>query len=137
MSVESEKLAREWLKKAHGDLIVACLLIENQQIQLDAGVYHSQQAAEKALKAALTWRELVFPKTHDLKILLRLLLPVEPSLGTHESGCEKLTPYAIQFRYPGDLEHPPEAEAKEALAYASRIVEKVDRILQTEENIQG
>jgi len=72
MSPESLILAGAWLKKASSDLAAASILIHGEQKHLDVGSYHCQQAAEKAIKAYLTARETLFPKTHSLEQLLDL-----------------------------------------------------------------
>jgi HEPN domain-containing protein len=48
---------RQWLIKSQRDLKAAYVLIKNEESLLDAVVYHCQQAAEKALKAYLTYQE--------------------------------------------------------------------------------
>lgn len=44
--------------------------------------FHCQQAAEKYLKAFLTWHGVEFPKTHDIGVLLDLVETVAPELAT-------------------------------------------------------
>ena len=57
--------AADWLARAKGDLVLA-------EMPLPAGAFyedlcfHTQQAAEKALKAVYRHRELTFQYTHDL-----------------------------------------------------------------------
>ena len=48
----------------------------------DAACFHSQQTVEKYFKARLCEAGAVFPKTHDLVALLKLLLPMEPLWST-------------------------------------------------------
>jgi len=125
------RLVAAWLAKAEEDLAVACLLIRAEKRLLGAGVYHCQQAAEKALKAWLTAQSKVFPKTHDLEVLLHLAanggesLPGELSVA----ACE-LTPLATVFRYPGDLAIPSQAEAVSALEQAELLLQHVRAGLQ-------
>jgi len=61
--------------------------------------FHSQQAAEKLLKALLSHHSISFSKTHDLQELMELAEaarhPVPRDLGT----VDELTPFAVQFRY--------------------------------------
>ena len=125
MSAESEALARSWMVKAKGDLAVARLLIEGSEPHLDSGVYHCQQAAEKSLKALLTLDENLFPKSHNLRILLDLVLPRHPELSTLVNACIVLTPYATEFRYPGDIFEPDRSEAVEAFHHAEGILNAV------------
>ena len=125
MSAESESLANSWMVKAKGDLAVARLLVEGSEPHLDSGVYHCQQAAEKALKALLTLDETIFPKSHNLRILLDLVLPRHPELSTLVNACIVLTPYATEFRYPGDIFEPDRSEAVEAFHHAEDILNAV------------
>jgi len=61
--------------------------------------FHAQQSAEKALKAWLSLRGTPYPKTHDLRVLLRLLeLNKEPGWEQHVEIVD-LTDFAVQFRY--------------------------------------
>jgi HEPN domain-containing protein len=61
--------AAAWLQKAGQDLrrVERCLADEPPDVE-DA-LFHCQQAAEKALKAFLTWHDQPFKKTHDLAAL--------------------------------------------------------------------
>jgi HEPN domain-containing protein len=129
MSAASDTLARSWLAKAQGDMAVARILIEGGEPHLDAGVYHCQQAAEKALKALLTLDEIPFPKSHNLRSLLDLTLPQHPELSGLAKACILLTPYATEFRYPGDAFAPDPSEAADALLLAQRIVTAVTALV--------
>ena len=65
--------------------------------------FHSQQCAEKYLQARLSEAGLNVPKTHDLVILLQLLLAVEPLWTSFAPTLRRLNDYAVKFRYPGHL----------------------------------
>ena len=116
MSDGRAQLVAAWWAKAEEDLAVATLLIRTEKRLLSAGVYHCQQAAEKALKAWLTAQDRVFPKTHDLEVLLHLAAGDESVVpeGVRVAARE-LTPLATVFRYPGDLAIPTWVEAESAL----------------------
>ena len=58
-----QRLVLAWLAKADDDLRAARLLILEENALHAAGVYHCQQAAEKAIKAWLTCHDILFPKT--------------------------------------------------------------------------
>jgi len=108
-----------WLKKAREDLLVA----ENELDKVVwASVFHSQQAAEKALKALLIALGVKPPRTHEIEHLLYLLQ--KEGLNTDEiSEAGRLTDYAVEARYPDFEEEPNEEEAKEALSLARKTVE--------------
>lgn len=84
-------------------------------------MFHAQQAAEKSLKAFLTWHDIPFRKTHDLRELFDLCVSVDSSFETLRDPSEGLTPYAWRFRYPGGTEEPTRQEAHEALAIAQEV----------------
>jgi len=62
--------ARSWLIKASQDLDASAWLLESPQALYGTVGFHCQQAAEKTLKAYLTWHEQVFEKTHSLVALV-------------------------------------------------------------------
>ncbi len=59
---------RQWLARGRDDLELAESAVREatRPFMRDAA-FHCQQAAEKALKAFLTWHDLPFPKVHDLE----------------------------------------------------------------------
>ncbi len=68
MNEEKRIEIQRWLIKSQRDLGSARRLMEGDEPYLDTAVYHCQQAAEKALKAFLTYHDIVFEKTHDLRV---------------------------------------------------------------------
>jgi HEPN domain-containing protein len=127
MSPESLELANAWLTKAKSDLATAKLLIEGNERYLDTGSYHCQQAAEKAIKAWLTAVEVVFTKTHSLEILVKLCIPSEPGFQQFLNHAIELTPFATEFRYPGEELEPLQEEASRALSLADDITTWISR----------
>jgi len=121
MEDRKQQLVFAWLAKAKNDLEAARLLIVDEKRLLDIGVYHCQQAAEKALKAWLTSRDIVFPKTRSLEDLLRLCVPSASGFSQFQHHAEELTPLAIAYRYPGDASVPDMKLASRALVLAEEI----------------
>ncbi|MFZ3071913.1 MAG: HEPN domain-containing protein, partial [Thermodesulfobacteriota bacterium] len=109
------KVVAEWLRKADADMRVAEHLAAEQSTFPDAIAFHSQQAAEKYLKAFLTWRQVAFPKTHDLEEILDLVETVDKDLSASLRDAITLTPYGVDLRYPGDRPDATIDEAREAL----------------------
>jgi HEPN domain-containing protein len=68
---------------------------------------------EKYLKARLEEGSLNAPKTHDLIVLLQLLLPIEPLWASFAPALRRLNDYAVKFRYPGHVAT--RTDAREAL----------------------
>ncbi len=91
----------------------------------DHACFHAQQGAEKYLKARIEEVDLMAPKTHDLKKLLKLILPLEPLWAALLTPLSALSEYAVEFRYPG---HSASADdMKEALMHA-KVVRKEVRL---------
>ncbi|MDT7778696.1 MAG: hypothetical protein QOC99_1208 [Acidobacteriota bacterium] len=93
----------EWITKAEGDFMTAEReLAVALNPNYDAVCFHAQQCAEKYLKARLQEAGMQFGKTHDLTVLLNLLLPIEPGWGALLSDLQTLSTFAVAYRYPGD-----------------------------------
>lgn len=60
----------QWLQKADHDLLSAERLFNGDPPLLDTAVYHCQHAAEKAIKAYLTLKDVPFENVHDLTVLV-------------------------------------------------------------------
>jgi len=110
----------KWMEKAIRDHKLAKLALKEGLY--DESAFHSQQAAEKALKALLTALGIQPPKTHEIDILLVLLqkkgVNIEPILH-----ARTLTRYAVEARYSDFGEEPSPEEAEEALRTAEKVVE--------------
>jgi HEPN domain-containing protein len=112
---------RSWLSKASQDLDASAWLLESPQALYGVVGYHCQQAAEKTLKAFLTWHELEFEKTHSLVALVGLCLPISSDFEALRKAATTLTPFAVTTRYPGDLPEITQQEAQEALELARQV----------------
>ncbi len=120
---------KEWVKKARQDLRRAEILIAADPPDLEGSLFHSQQAAEKALKAFLTWHDVPFRRTHDLEVIGRQCLKIDASLAEPVARAEPLTPYAWLFRYPGSPAEPVADQAAAGLAAARKLLNAVlDRL---------
>jgi HEPN domain-containing protein len=96
---------------------------------LDVAIYHCQQAVEKALKGFLTFHDEDFPKTHDLRALTTQACQFEASFSNWLVEASLLTPYAVEFRYPGVISEPSREEFDEALSAAKRMCEHILKLL--------
>ena len=98
-------LTRDWVRKAEADWLHAKQTAETASSRRDTFhdqvCFHCQQSAEKYLKALLQESALVVPRTHDLVQLVDLLRPVDATLVALRRGMNSLTPYAVEYRYPG------------------------------------
>lgn len=123
--------ADDWLRYARSDLELA-------RIERPAGAlleslcFHAQQAAEKALKAALVFRGDECPRTHNIRTLLDLLSPTV-KIPEEVSEAAMLTDYAVELRYPGDIEPVEEEEHQQAVRLAEFVVRWVESLVRGEE----
>jgi HEPN domain-containing protein len=95
-------LTREWVKKAENDFKVAAQVLRRRKdIVPDAACFFCQQCIEKYLKARLVEAGLAFPRTHDLLQLLQICARVEPLWSAFSQIVDRISDYAVDFRYPG------------------------------------
>lgn len=95
-------LTQDWVDKAEGDYTAALVLYRRRKApNYDVACWLAQQSAEKYLKARLHESGISFPYTHDLTVLLGLVLSVEPSWISLQSDLNNLTRFAVNIRYPG------------------------------------
>ena len=118
------KEAAKWLRQAAKDRNAAQVLVKPEPSR---SVFHSQQAAEKAVKAFLTFHQIPFRKTHNLTDLGSQCASVDPSLEALLREGADLTDYASAFRYPDAPYEPDADEAARALAAATELSEEIQR----------
>ena len=111
------EFVRRWLERAEADWRLCHRLVADPEPYPEAIAFHCQQAAEKYLKACLTWQQVEFPKTHDIGEL-NALLPGGLELPMPPMDQERLTDYAVLTRYPGDWEPITRSDAEQAVALA-------------------
>jgi HEPN domain-containing protein len=116
---------QQWLSKSQRDLAAARVLFQHQLF--DATVYHCQQSAEKALKAYLVYQQLILQKTHNLVVLLESCIKFNTNFEVLRNSAESLTPYATEFRYPGDIIEPEQDDVEEALEMAVLVLSFVTK----------
>lgn len=116
-----ESESAQWLRFAREDLAAAEHL-NRSEAPPRAICLLSQQAAEKAIKAAIIAARIRAPRSHDLGHLNGLLLD-SLSLDTPGHELDELTQWAVAARYPGDWEEPTSDDAAGALRIARGVVE--------------
>lgn len=114
-----------WLKKAALDCRRAGRCLADQPPDFEDAVFHCQQAAEKALKAFLTWHDQPFKKTHDLAALGSQCKEIDGSFEPLIDRLDDLTQYAWIYRYPTSLAEPSASEAEEASTLAGMILTEI------------
>ena len=111
-------LVQEWLAKANEDLAVARYLMGGSPPFLNTVGFHSQQAAEKYLKAYLVWRQIDFPKTHNIASLLKLISQANAGLSESLHRTIGLSKHGVDARYPADIPELSHDDANTALELA-------------------
>jgi HEPN domain-containing protein len=116
---------RAWLELAARDLRRVEILLAVTPPDVEGALFHSQQAAEKALKGFLTWHDIAFRQVHELGELGRQCLQADPTLSDLLQRANSLTKYAVRFRYPGAPYEPALEEAQGAHALAQEVLEAI------------
>lgn len=116
-----------WLSKAENDLLNIRNNLASEHVPWDTVAFHSQQSAEKVLKAFLVGQGSTPPRTHDLMTLLAACVGLGGPFESLEHDCRLLQPYSVAQRYPGSLIEPAESDAREAAAAAERVFSSVSQ----------
>jgi HEPN domain-containing protein len=115
---------RRWPRFAREDLEGAESLLSEEEFVPRHVCWLAQQAAEKALKAALVSEGTDFPFRHDLDAL-RNLLPDGWAVKTAHPDLAELTEWAVEARYPGDWPDATIDDARRAAGQARAVYECV------------
>ena len=115
-----------WLRDAHDDLRIAEHLINQADLPVRDVCWHSHQAAEKALKAALTLDGTMRVRTHVLTRLWGRLeggeWPGDPPLD----AFSELGPWALRGRYIDSGRPPSREDAERTLEQARAVLGYVE-----------
>jgi HEPN domain-containing protein len=109
---------RQWFQRGVKDLRAAEIC--SDELPAEA-LYHCQQAAEKFLKAFLTWHRTTFRKTHELRELAMVCVGIDATLEATLEPAVVLSQYAWKFRYPGAPYEPDADEAMRGRALAELV----------------
>ncbi len=122
--MKTSDLVRGWLSKAESDIKTAGIILANpdrKDLPTDMVCFHCQQAVEKFLKAYLVSHHIQFPNTHILKDLVKKAMAVDSEFEVILEKAERLSPYAVDIRYPDDFYLPTFEEAIEAYSTAQEV----------------
>jgi len=114
------------LAKADEDLAASELCLQASRSLLATAAFHAQQAAEKAIKAWLTWHGRPFRKTHDLLEVATPAWELDATLQPPLQEALVLTQYAWKHRYPGDWSPPRKKEVRDALRLAQAVYRAIE-----------
>ncbi|MBR2700412.1 MAG: HEPN domain-containing protein [Clostridia bacterium] len=118
---------RQWLDFAAQDLGVSKhLFAQYRPMPLEIICYQCQQCAEKALKALYIYLSIPggIPRTHDLSLLLDQMRNTVRISDDYYDLADRLTPYGIAARYPGNIQFS-EYSARKAIEAAEAILDWV------------
>ena len=124
MTADPEQ-ARQWLARATEDLRAAQHGLAAEPPLAEDVCFHAQQAAEKVLKAYLTWKGIEFERTHRIAYLIDMGARADAELGALHGEADALTLYAVRFRYPHPGSAPTTDEAREAMQIPRRVCDFV------------
>jgi len=119
------ELTVQWVTKAEEDLRLARHGLKmGGDCPFGLICFHAQQVAEKYIKAVLTYHQIQFRKSHDLKELARLL-PKGISPGVGGRILAELSEHGVRPRYPYIGEPETRTSALRSLWQAERIKRSV------------
>jgi HEPN domain-containing protein len=120
---------QEWLARARGDLALARAPLPIGGFYEDL-CFHTQQAAEKALKAVYLHCGWTFRYVHDLEELITGLRQNGLHVPEAVEDAVVLTSYAFEARYPGLAEPVSEEEYRQAIELAQTVVRWADEMIE-------
>jgi len=129
MTPQREEAAR-LLRLARRDQAALQALLGAPGVGVAVAFFHAQQAAEKALKAAMCLHALEYRRTHDLEELAGQLADTGHPPSVAEADLRLLTPYAVEYRY--DDEAPELLTAEQAQAIVAAVLAWSDAQMQTQ-----
>jgi len=110
----------QWLRIAKEDLAVAKILLKEEFFS--SVTYHSQQAAEKSLKAFLAFKSRPIIKTHNLLKLIELCIAIDREFQKLFDAADYVNPFSTKFRYPDEFSIPDFKDAELAIKHAQNIM---------------
>jgi len=92
------------LQKAAVDMRSATILYNdfqngNSALDIEVILFHLQQAAEKCLKAVLSFYQINYQKVHDLEVLVNLINDNKIPLQINSTRLIDLSDFAVEGRY--------------------------------------
>ena len=112
---------REWLNRARSNFAMARNRVPDAY--LEDLCFGAQQAAEKAIKAVMISRNIDFPYVHNLALLLSILEEDGENVPNEVRRATRLTPYAVDTRYPGVEQPVSEQDYRDAIEIAEVVIQ--------------
>ena len=129
MRHDSTAAVAAWIALAQTDLRMARLAFADDPPMFRQVCFHSQQVAEKMLKALLERQGLATPRTHDLLVLVDGLVPHFQQAGLWAEDAAVLAEFGVGPRYPGVAFEATAGQARQALQCAERLADAIRGVL--------
>lgn len=127
MRDDKAEYIKNWLFRGNEDISVVEELFQSNPDKFSSSIcFHAQQAVEKFLKAYLIFKNIDFPRTHDLDFLLSECLKIEKT-GFIDIELKSLTDYGVSIRYPDDFYIPEISE----INYYKEVALKIKSIVES------
>jgi HEPN domain-containing protein len=121
-----------WLEYANDDLKTAQIIfLLSSNIPYRIIAYHSQQSAEKFIKAFLVFHSIDFPYTHNISALIELCEPIV-DLNKKLKSAKGLSKYAVAMKYPNEYLKITKGEAKKSIEIAAKVKDEIISLLSKE-----
>lgn len=95
MDNEQAITIQRWISLANNDIRTARKALDDPDPITNTACLHTQQCAEKALKAVLASQGQHIGKMHDLEILLEKCLLKDPEFEVLRKDVSPLNPYSV------------------------------------------
>lgn len=129
------KQVLKWIEYADEDLRVTEIVFSlSSNVPYRIIAYHSQQCAEKYLKAFLLYHDVDFPYTHNISTLIELCMPFV-NLNDKLNTAKELSKYAVAVRYPTDYLTLNKKETIRLIKIANKVKTVVRKLLVKENPI--
>jgi HEPN domain-containing protein len=120
--------ALQLLEMATRDHTALSHMLDRSDFPEEVFGFHAQQAIEKTLKGWIAVCRLSYPKTHDLGVLIRILMDAGADLGSFED-LEEYTIYAVQYRYESYDEAEEKLDRKAVVAKTASLLQRVRGVI--------
>jgi HEPN domain-containing protein len=119
----------KWIEYADEDLKAAEITSSiSSNIPFRIIAFHSQQCAEKYLKAFLVFHSIDFPYTHNISTLIELCMPII-DLNKKLNSAKELSKYAVAVRYPTEYLKISNNEALRTIKIATKVKNVITDLL--------
>lgn len=128
MNQEKSEYLNNWLFRAREDLAVMNNLQKSEIDSFTSTIcFHAQQAVEKYLKAFLIYKDVDFPRTHDVDFLIQECQKLDNK--SFNIDLKSLTEFGVSLRYPDDFYVPGVKETEGYIKIANSVSEITERLI--------